>query len=429
MRSLNLQSWFENAGFVTATVALLFLGLLQGAQFRSFTVEVFSVALEVILLDAILSSIGFAVFLVVSTLILFWRFYSEERSFSRSGGSITCIIPTYRDSDVLHKSVESLLDSDYDDYEILIVCEENDEEGIETARELSKRVDVDFTVNDTEPGTKAGAINHGAKVSDSDHVAIFDSDQVVREDFLSSVSPHLQEHDVVQGRHIPDPDGFIESLAYYESIIFNYVARQLMQFITGFKVVGSRSTVIRREVFEDLDGYDSDTLTEDFDFAHKCFRNGVKVKEILNPTYNEAAHNLRDWWGQRKRWMSGYFQVFIKSIRMFNSSTSRWRAGLSTVISGLSVIGSILMLTLVSKFVVLLIAGAEIIYLLPVVTIQLCALALRIYDYRRGYIEDLGYTWIFTPAMFPFFGLITLKAVTESVLGETGSWYRVQKTG
>lgn len=429
MKSPDFRSWFENIGFVAVTAALLLLGLLQGAQFRSFTVEIFSVALEFVFLDAVLSSVGFAAFMAVSSIILFWRWSRGEKETSQNGGSITCIIPTYRDSEVLHRSVDSLLESDYDDFEILIVCEEEDENGVETAREFSENEKVDYTVNDTEPGSKAGAINHGAEVSESDHIAVFDSDQVVREDFLSSVAPHLEEDEVVQGRHIPEPEGVIESLAYYESVIFNYIARQIMQLLTGFKVVGSRSTVIRRETFNELNGYDSDTLTEDFDFAHKCFRCDVEVKEIFNPTYNEAAHNLRDWWGQRKRWMTGYFQVFIKSFRLLDTSQGYRRWTLSAAISGLSIVGSILMLTLVSKFVLLMIAGAELIYLLPLMTIQVCSLIARLHDYQKDLVEKIGYTWILTPAMFPFFGLITLKAVTESILGDNRSWYRVQKTG
>ena len=408
-----LSNLVERAGFAGVVAALIVFGFLQGFQVYTVTLDLFFVVFEVLWFEAVLSSLGFAAFLLVSSLIYLSRLAFWERSGENAEGSITCVIPTYQDSGVLDRSVESILESDYRDFSILIVCESSDEEGIEKAESLSEHGKVDFVVNERYPGSKAGAMNLAAEETDSDYIAFFDSDQRVRPEFLSGMVSELQSHDIVQARNVPRPDGFIESLSYYESVFFTYVSRQLLSVFTDFKLIGSRSIAMRRSVFEDLGGYSDDTLTEDYDFAHKCYLNNVDIVDIPLPVENLAAHSLRDWWGQRKRWMTGYFQVLSKYLKNLLYDFRGVRSIVSVLISAGSLIGSFLMLTLVSKFVVLLVLGAQLIYMIPVGVMLILALIFRSYDVRYNFPAKIGFSWIAVPVIFPFSCLIVEKSGTE----------------
>jgi cellulose synthase/poly-beta-1,6-N-acetylglucosamine synthase-like glycosyltransferase len=119
--------------------------------------------------------------------------------------------------------------------EVLIVCEEDDGEGIEEAERLSKKDRVDVLVNDRYAGSKAGAMNFAAEESDSKFIGFFDADQVVRSDFIGEAVAELQGCDVVTGRNVPKPDGFIESLSYYESVFFTYISRQLLSVLAAVR--------------------------------------------------------------------------------------------------------------------------------------------------------------------------------------------------
>lgn len=430
MRFLNWRKLLEGAGFVVVSLGLIFLGLIQGFQTYSFTVDLFFIFLEIIFIEAVASSLFLTGFLVLSGLLFFWRLgFPKATERVESGKSVCCIVPTYKDSDVLENSIGSLLDSSYKDFEVLIVCEENDQEGIEKAEELSENDKVDLLINTKYPGSKAGAINFAAEETDSDIIALFDADQKISSDFLPRAVSLMRDNQVVQGRHLPRPEGFIESLAYYESLIFSYIVRQPLNFLTGFRLIGSRATVIRRSVFEQLGGYSNDTLTEDYDFAHKCYRENIDTDEMfLEPVTEEAAHSFMDWWGQRKRWMIGYFQVFWKTTRLGFKDYQGYRSVLSLVISGGSILGSILMLTLISKFVILLLIGAELIYLIPLGSVWAISLIGRLYDRKSGNLNKIGYSWILTPLIFPFFSLITIKAFFETLLHGEKDWYRVEKS-
>jgi cellulose synthase/poly-beta-1,6-N-acetylglucosamine synthase-like glycosyltransferase len=421
-----LKDLVERTGFVLVAGLLVTLGFLQGFQVYSFTLDLFFVVVDVFWVEAVFSSLGFAAFILFSSLIYFGRVVLWSPCGGSAEGSVTCVVPTYRDSDVLHRSVESLLDSGYRDFEVVIVCEEDDEEGIEEAERLSRRDEVSFLVN-SYADNKAGAMNYAAAETDSDYIAFFDSDQCVREDFLGKAVAELQDHEVVQGRNVPRPDGLIESLSYYESVFFTYVSRQFLTLLTDFRLVGSRSVVMERKVFEEMDGYSDDTLVEDYDFAHRCYLEGVDIADVPLPVENLAAHSLRDWWGQRKRWMTGYFQVLSKSVKNFFRDFKGYRSAISVLISAGSIIGSFFILTLVSKFVILLFLGAELIYMMPIAVLLLMALVFRLHDRRYNFPGSIGFSWLLVPLIFPFFSLITVRSFFEFLFDREMEWYRVEK--
>lgn len=417
----------ERMGFVFLVFCLIVLGFWQGSRVHSFTFDLFFVVFDVFWIEAVFSSVVFALFFLFSSVLFFGRVLKwrpSEESFDRE---VMCVVPCYRDSEVLHRSVDSLLDSEHENLEVLIVCEEDDEQGIREAERFAERDKVNLLVNDRYPGSKACAMNYAVEETDSEFIGFFDADQFVRSDFVGEAVAELRNYDVVTGRNVPRPEGLIESLSYYESVFFTYVSRQILTVFSSFRLVGSRSVVMKREVLEELDGYKEDVLTEDYDFTHRCYINGFDVCNIPLPVENLAAHSLKDWWGQRKRWMTGYFQVFSKLSKGLFTDFKGYRHVLSVLICGGSLLGSFLMLTIVSKFIILLLLGAEVIYLVPVFTLVLSALLFRLHDWKYNFVEKIGFSWLLVPLIFPFFSLITVRSFAEFVFGSDLDWFRVEK--
>ncbi len=422
------RRWIERGVFVLLAALVLFFGGFQGFQVVSFQFDFFALIFEVVFLEAVASSLTFTGFVIVSALLLGWRLYRGTGVETEPRGEVTAIIPVYRDGNVLENSVKSLEATGYPELEIVVVCEEDDGESLEKARELASRSkNVGVLVNQFEP-SKAGAINYVLEETDSDYVAVFDADQRVPGNFFSRLLPFFPEYDAVSSRKIPEPEGWVESIAYYESVLFNYISTQLLYSLTKFRMLSSRGLIVKRSVLEELDGFSPDVLTEDYDFSHRFYINGFRGKEITDVGCREqAAHSLVDWWGQRKRWMKGYFEVTAKmaldSVRRFRNG----RSLLSVLISALTVAGGITMLTLVSKFVILLLAGAELIYLPPVFAVMAAALAVRMQDKSAHEIEGGGTAWILSPFIYPAFSMVTLKALTELLIQGDTSWYRARK--
>lgn len=423
-----LRRWLDRLSFVGVSSGVFLFGYLQGTAAMSVRLEFAFIVLAVVLLQAVVSSLLFTGFISVSSLAFLWSLTrSPTPTVSQSGGSMTAIVPVYGDADVLHRSVESLLDSQYEDLSIRIVCEPDDQPSIDRAAELATANSVDYLVNDRYPGSKAGAINYAVEETESEHVAVFDADEVVDSEFVGRAATALDDADVVQGRTVPQPEGWVEELAYYESVLLSYVGRRLLYLVTDFKMAASRAVVMRREAFETVGGYDTEMLTEDFDFAYKCYKHRLDVEEVLaSPSRIEAAHSITDWWGQRKRWMTGYVQVLHKMVLGMRPVTD-YRNLCSAAICASTVVGSLLMLSILSKFTVLFLVGARGLVLLPIATVIAATGLLRAYDWRTGSVDRLGWYFLLVPLLLPLYSLTAIKAVVEYLFSWDGGWYHVDK--
>jgi cellulose synthase/poly-beta-1,6-N-acetylglucosamine synthase-like glycosyltransferase len=425
-----LRRWLDRISFVGVTSGVFAWGFVQGNVALGGTIrfEFAFVVLAVVLLQAVISSLMFTGFIGVSGLA-FLRSLRRDADPEPvyAGDTVTAIVPVYRDANVLDRSVESLLASQYEDLEILIVCEEDDEASLERARDLAGRAGVSYLVNTRYPGSKAGAINYAVEETDSEHVAVFDADEAVDPAFLPTAVARLDDCDVVQGRTVPQPDGLVEELAYYESVLLSYVSRRLLYVFTEFRMAASRAVVMRRSALSITGGYDPDMLTEDFDFAYTCYKNHLEVAEQLgHPSKIESAHSLRDWWGQRKRWMTGYVQVLHKLLANARP-VLKVRNLTSAAICAGTVIGSFLLLTILSKFVVLFFVGMESYFVPPLLSVIGVTAAVRLHDWRVGSVDRLGWAWLVVPVIVPLYSLTAIKAVIEYAYGWDGDWYSVEK--
>lgn len=415
----------EAALFLALTGAVFMFGFLNGSVGFEFILRApgFSVAFGVV--DAVMTSLTFTLFILLSASLTLYRM-RKQRGLESGDGSITAVIPVYRDSEVLERSVKSVAESSTS-VDTVVVCEPDDSASIEEAERLSEEYGIDYLVNDRYTGSKAGAVNYAVEETESEYIAVLDADEMVDEDFFGVASKKLDEsYDVVQGRTIPEPNGWIESMAYYESVFLSYVSPRLLYILTGFRIAASRSTVIDREAFENIDGYSDEMLTEDFHFAFKCYRNRLDVYELLeNPSRIEAAHSLKDWWGQRKRWMMGYVQTII---RLFKEINTDYRALTSAAIGASTLLGSVLMVSIISKFMYLIVMDAEVLALIPVATLFSCLAYFHHRDLSYG-IKKPGLMLLLSPFVLPFYSLAALKATVEYFGTWTGEWYSVEKAG
>jgi cellulose synthase/poly-beta-1,6-N-acetylglucosamine synthase-like glycosyltransferase len=412
--------------FLGLSAILLAFGYITG--FVTMSLQLNAIPIAVGFLEAEFSVLFFGAFILVSAAVFMAGLgRSSDIGLVTDAGHVTAIVPVYRDANVLERSVRSLLESDYEDLSVLVVCEPDDPATQERAAKLATNEDVDYLVNTRTPGSKAGAINHAVEETDGEYVAVFDADERVDERFVPAAVAKLRDSDVVQGRTVPEPTGLVESFAYYESVLLNYVALRLLYVCTEFRMAASRAVVLRREALAAVDGYDEGMLTEDFAFAHQCYRERLDVTELLAyPSRIDAAHSLRDWWGQRKRWMTGYAQVLHHLLASVRPLTD-YRNPLSAVIGAVTVLGSLFMLTVLSKFAVLLAVGANLLFVVPLAAIAGVTYLIHWSDHARGTVSRPGWPGLLVPLVLPVYSLAAVKAVFEYLFTWTGEWYRVSK--
>lgn len=419
----------DRLAFLGLSGTVVAVALFQGLQVLRFRLDLVVLVVVVIAVQAFVSQVTFTAFVSASAALLLGRLALAFRQDAPvpTDEVVTAIVPVYRDAAVLDASVESLLAATQP-VEVLVVAEPDDEASIRRARELANRERVDWLVNRENPGSKAGAVNAAVERVETDYLAVFDADEAVDPDLLAAAVETLDGGaDVVQGRTVPRAEGPVESLAYYESALLSYAGRRLLYLATGFRMAASRCVVVRRSALSAVGGYDPSMLTEDYYFAHRCYCARLDVREQLRyPSTIEAAHSLPDWWGQRKRWMTGYAQVFATRLR--ESTPPRHHRDLVSLgVCAGTVIGNVFMLSLVAKFLAMFLVGDGTVTAVPLAVLTGVAALVRCVDYGMGTVDRVGIGWLLAPLVFPLYALAATKALTEYVFSWSGEWYRVEK--
>lgn len=344
-----------------------------------------------------------------------------------SGPAVEALVPVYRDAAVLDRAVEALVASTYEDLSVTVIAEPDDDAAIDRARELAAdHAAVSWLVNEDRQGSKAGALNAAIERSDADVIGMFDADQEPHPELVSSAVAALGECDAVRVRSLPRPGGLIESVAYYEYLLLLFLPQQLASALFGFGMIGTRSALVERSVFETVGLFDEAALTEDMEFTHRCHRADLRIGELDHcPCFEEPAHTLGDWWWQRVRWMRGHAQVGHRQLRSPSGGLDADALGSLLTLGG-TFAGGVLLATTAPK---LLIAGLSHPVAVSVGLAGLFAvlLATRAVDNRTAGTRGFGVAWLALPAFLSLYGLVVVGVLLGALVGWEGEWYRAEK--
>ncbi|ELY86147.1 glycosyltransferase [Natrialba taiwanensis] len=371
-----------------------------------------------------------AVAILAASLLLYLLslFREDSDALVHSGRSVEALIPVHNEPEVMHRSVEHLAASTYEDLTITIVCEPDDQPSIDRATDLAADHERVKYILSRRPGSKAGALNNAIERSDADVIAMFDADQEPHPRLIAHGMAALREHDIARVRSLPRPTGLIESMAYYEYLLLFFLPQKLARSLLGLGIVGTRSVLIERSVFDEVGQFDERALTEDMDFTHRCNQANLSIRELLYyPCYEEAAHTLRDWWGQRVRWISGHVSICHRHIRDWRNLHDP--AFLSSLLSlvGTFAVGTLLSVT-VPALVLAALAHPSLVAM-GLAGIYGITLTTRGIDNYTAGTEGFDLAWLLIPVALTLFGLVVVQVVVSYVIGQEVNWYQVEKHG
>ncbi|MGC4057597.1 MAG: glycosyltransferase family A protein [Chitinophagaceae bacterium] len=120
------------------------------------------------------------------------------------------VVPTYNRAALIGKTLRSLLDQSYDNYEIIVVDDGSTDNTEEVVRSFDHPRLRYFKKQNAE---RAAARNYGASKAEGEFVNFFDSDDLALPDHLSVAAQLLQEHPEANWFHLgyewADPDGVV----------------------------------------------------------------------------------------------------------------------------------------------------------------------------------------------------------------------------
>ncbi|MCL4547802.1 MAG: glycosyltransferase, partial [Bacteroidetes bacterium] len=253
---------------------------------------------------------------------------------------ISIIVPVFNEGKILNSSIDSLLDIDYPNYEIIIVNDGSTDDtaavgGALVGYKKGRSGMVKVSLINKPNGGKAKALNAGIQYSEAQFVLCMDGDSQLTPNTLRMAVRHFVDPNVgavagnvkVQNRKRVLTD--LQALEYLEGL---NMARSAQGFAQMVNIIPGPIGLFRRTALRDSGFYSSDTFAEDADVTLKILANGWKIVYEPNAiAYTEAPVTIQQLLKQRYRWTRGILQAIRKHKKYlinptvnFNNSMILW---------------------------------------------------------------------------------------------------------
>lgn len=248
----------------------------------------------------------------------------SELAQDRSWPKYTILCPLYHEWSVLPQFIQSIQNLDYpkSKLQVLLLLEKDDSKTISQVRQLDlpKYFDLVY-VPSTRPKTKPKACNYGLSIANSDYTVIFDAEDIPDKDQLKKAvlafERSLTSTVCVQAKlnfYNPEQNILTRIFTAEYSLWFDLILSGL-QSINAPIPLGGTSNHFRTHELRQLNGWDSFNVTEDCDLGIRLAKQGYNTVLINSTTMEEANSEIRNWLGQRSRWIKGYLQTYLVHMR------------------------------------------------------------------------------------------------------------------
>lgn len=229
---------------------------------------------------------------------------------------VSIIVPAYNEEMNASKTIDTLLEQDYPNFEIVFIDDGSKDNTYKNILDLfssNEKVKICTKSN----GGKASALNFGIEKTTTDFVICIDADTQLKTDAVSQLMRRFSSTIIgaVAGNVKVGNENTIltkwQSIEYTTAQNFD---RRAFDLINGITVVPGAIGAFRKEAIQKAGGFTTDTLAEDCDLTIRILRNGYSVVNCVEAiAITEAPETLNEFIKQRFRWTYGIMQAFWKN--------------------------------------------------------------------------------------------------------------------
>lgn len=247
---------------------------------------------------------------------------------------VSVLIPAHNEEIVMAATLEAMLALDYpeDKLEIVVINDgstDSTKEIIESFARKDSRV-VLYDVPKGEGGKgKSRALNLGLQVAKSKFIAIYDADNTPAPNALKYLVAQLLLHPelgAVLGkfRTVNKDRTLLTRFINIETLSFQSILQAGRWRLFKIATLPGTNFVIRREVIDQVGGWDEDAMTEDSELSIRMYINKWRIKFIPYAlTYEQEPERWDVWLKQRTRWVRGNNYVAKKFLGMWSKIESK----------------------------------------------------------------------------------------------------------
>src|SRR6266851_3869558 len=237
--------------------------------------------------------------------------------------SFTILLPARHEERVYRETIENVYHLHYPKalLQIIAICRADDPGTIAEARATIDALgdpNVQLLIFNDQPINKPHGLNLGLRIAHGDVVTIFDAEDEPHPDILNIINTAIltDDVDVVQSgvqlmNHNTKWFCFLNVLEYF----FWYKSSMHFFARIGITPLGGNTVFVRRELMEQLGGWDETCLTEDADLGIRLSLSHARIRILYEDefvTREETPHTIEQFIKQRTRWNQGFIQILFK---------------------------------------------------------------------------------------------------------------------
>ncbi len=167
---------------------------------------------------------------------------------------ISIIVPSYNSSHLISTTLDSVLESTYHDYEVLIIDDGSTDNTIEVIEPYLN--DQRFQYIYQENQGLSGARNTGIKIAKGDYLVFLDSDDVILPEKLQQQTNYLKQHPVVDLVY-SNSQWFVEDdLNNTLPVKFPVYEGDVLPYLLFGNFIHVNSVMVRASIVKQLGGFD-----------------------------------------------------------------------------------------------------------------------------------------------------------------------------
>jgi cellulose synthase/poly-beta-1,6-N-acetylglucosamine synthase-like glycosyltransferase len=352
------------------------------------------------------------------------------------------IVPAKNEEKVIERLLKALLDLNYppSKKEIIIIEDGSTDKTVEICEKYAKQHSdcMKFLRQSTSNG-KASALNSGLKTANGEIIGVFDADNVPEPDILIKTAKYFTDKSVaaVQGKACSinaDENMLTKLVSYEEEVRFETYLRGKDALKLFVPLTGS-GYFIRKNVLENVGGWNNEALSEDIELSVKLTEKGYNIKYASDvQSWQENPSSLIQLIKQRTRWFRGCMETAIKYGKLLKTP-SRKCLDAEITLFGPSIFAVWLIIYITAVFTLLApmqpdplaMIMAQTASLFTASTLFIAGLAL-VYITKPRKITNL--LWL--PFIYIYWSLqtfIAIYALLQILLKRPRKWTKTMKTG
>ncbi|MDB5061141.1 MAG: glycosyl transferase family 2, partial [Mucilaginibacter sp.] len=230
--------------------------------------------------------------------------------------AVSIIVPAYNEEVTALKTIDSLLKTEYPDFEIIFIDDGSKDSTYDVVYKAYHNHPLVRVL--TKPnGGKASALNFGISHADNDFVVCIDADTQLKNDAVFHLMSYFTDDEIgaVAGTvKVLNETNIITRWQSIEYITAQNMDRRAFDLINSITVVPGAIGAFRKSAIFKAGGFTYDTLAEDCDLTMRILKQGYIIRNCAEAlAYTEAPETLNMLLKQRFRWSFGVIQSFWKN--------------------------------------------------------------------------------------------------------------------